>query len=60
MGPRREQQTQETSGIEMRGSHPSTTMLAPMEETPYTFVKAVPGRDSNEPRTSQIDPLEEF
>ena len=44
----------------MRGAQPSTTMLDPMEETPYTSVKAVPRRDSNEQRTSQVDPLEEF
>ena len=40
----------------MKGIHPSTTVLAPMEETPYTSVKAVPRRDSNEQRTSQADP----
>ena len=34
VGFRREQQTQEASEIEMRGTHPSTTMLAPTEETP--------------------------
>ena len=60
MCSRREQQAQEASEIEMRGSHPSTTMLAQMEETPYTSVKTVPGRYSNEQRTSQVDPLEEF
>ena len=53
---RREQQTQEASEIEMRGTHPSTNVLAPMEETPYTSVKTVPGRDSNEQRTSQAEP----
>ena len=58
-GFRREQQTQEASEIEMRGTHPSTTML-PTEETPYTSVKAVPRRDSNKQRTRQVDPLEEF
>ena len=40
----------------MRGTHPSTTMLHPVAETPYTAVKAVPRRDSNEQRTSQVDP----
>ena len=40
----------------MRGTHPSSTMLDPMEGTPYTSVKAVPRRDSNEQRTSQGDP----
>ena len=39
----------------MRGTHPSTTILAPMEEIPYISVKAVPGRDFNEQRTSQAD-----
>ena len=37
---------QEASEIEMRGIHPSTNILAPMEETPYTSVKTVPVRDS--------------
>ena len=59
-GSRREQQAQEASEIEMRDTHPSTNILAPMEETPYTSVKAVPGRDSYEQRTSQAEPLEEF
>ena len=44
----------------MRGTHPSTTMLDRTEETPYTSVKTVPRRDSNEQRTRQVDPLEEF
>ena len=56
MGSRREQQAQEAPEIEMRGIHPSTNILAPMEETPYTSVKTVPGRDSNEERTSQTEP----
>ena len=55
VGSRREQ-VEEASEIEMRGTHPSTTMLTPMQETSYTSVKAVPGRDSNEQRTSQADP----
>ena len=54
-GFRMEQQAQEASEIEMRGIRPSTNVLAPMEETPYTSVKTVPGRDSNEQRTSQIE-----
>ena len=57
---RREQQAKEASVIEMRGTHPSTTMLDPKGETPYASVKALPRRDSNEQRTSQLDPLEEF
>ena len=56
-GSRRKQQAQEASEIEMRGTHPSTNILAPMEETPYTSVKTVPERDSNEQRTSQAEPL---
>ena len=40
----------------MRGAHPSTTMLNPTEETPYTFVKAIPERGSYEQRTGQVDP----
>ena len=31
-------------------------MLDHPEETPYTSVKTVPGRDSNKQRTSQVDP----
>ena len=57
---RREPQAQEASEIEMRGTHPSTTMLDPTEGAPDTSVKTVPGRESNEQRTSQVDPLEEF
>ena len=53
---RGEQRTQEASEIEMRGTHPSTTIVTLMEETPYTSVKTVPGRDSNEQRTSQVEP----
>ena len=51
---RREQRTQKASEIKMRGTHPSTTIVTLMEETPYTSVKTVPGRDSNEQRTSQL------
>ena len=40
----------------MRGTHPSTTIMTMTEETPYTSVKMVPGRDSNEQRTSQVEP----
>ena len=56
-GSRREQRAQEASEIETRGTHPSTTIISPTEETPYTSVKAVPGRDSNEQRSSQVEPL---
>ena len=40
----------------MIGTHPSATILDQMEETLYTSVKTVPRRDSNEQRTSHIDP----
>ena len=40
----------------MRGTHPFTTILNPTEEIPYASVKTVPGRDSNEQRTSQSEP----
>ena len=53
---RRKQQALEASEIEIRGTHPSTTVLAPTEVTPYTSVKTVPGRDPNEQRTSQAKP----
>ena len=43
MGLRRKWQAQEAFEIELRGMHPSTTMLL-TEETPYTPVKAVPRR----------------
>ena len=39
---RREQRTQEASEIEMRGTHPSTTIVTLTEETPYRSVKTVP------------------
>ena len=55
-GSRREQRAQEASEIEMRGTHPSTTIIALTEETPYTSVETVPGRDSNEQRSSQVEP----
>ena len=42
--------------IEMRGTCPSTTIVTLTEETPYTSVKTVPGRDSNEQITGQADP----
>ena len=55
-GFRKEQQAQEASETEMRGTQPSTTMLDPMEETLCISVKAVPERDSDEQRTGQVDP----
>ena len=53
---RRKQGTQGASGIEMRGTHPSTTLVTSTEETPYTSVQTVPGRDSNEQMTGQAEP----
>ena len=53
---RRKQEAQEASEIDIRGTHPSTTILAPTEETPYTYVKTVPERDPSEQRTSQTEP----
>ena len=44
----------------MRGIHPSTTMLQPTEGPPYNSIKTVPRIDSNEQRTRQVAPLEEF
>ena len=55
MGFRKEQQAQEASDTEIRGTQPSTTVLDPMEGTPYTSVKAVPGRGFDEQRTRQVD-----
>ena len=48
VGFRKEQQAWEASETEMRGAQPSTTMLDPTEETPYTSVKTVPERGSDE------------
>ena len=39
----------------MRGTHPSTTIVTSTEETPYTSVKTVPGNDSSEQSTSQVE-----
>ena len=48
IGSRRKQQAPEASEVEIRGTHPSTTILASMKDTPYTPVKTVPERDPNE------------
>ena len=53
---RREQRTQVASEIEMRGTPPSTTIIAPTEETPYTSVKTVPGKVSNGQRCNEVEP----
>ena len=37
-GSRKKQQAQEASETEMRGAQPSTAVLDPMEETPFTSV----------------------
>ena len=58
VGFRKEQHAQEAPDTE-RGTQPSTTMLDLTEETPYTSVKVIPGRNSNEQRTGQVDPLGE-
>ena len=52
---RKEQQAPEAPEIEIRGTQPSTTMLDPTVKTPYTSVKAVPGRSSNGQRAGQVD-----
>ena len=56
VGFRKEQQAQEAFEAEMRGAQPSTTMLDPVEETPYTSVKTVLERGSDEQRIGQVDP----
>ena len=53
---RRKPGAHEASEIEIRCTHPSTTILAPMEENPYTSVKAIHKRDPSEQRTSQAEP----
>ena len=52
---RREQRTQEDSEIELRGACSSTTIVTSTGETPYTSVKTVPGRVSNEQMTGQVE-----
>ena len=53
---RREQRTQEAPENEIRGACPSTTIVTLTEEIPSTFVKTVPGRDSNEQGFNQVEP----
>ena len=53
---RKEQQAQEASETEVRGTQPPMTVPDPTEETPYTSAKAVPRRGSDEQRTGQVDP----
>ena len=53
---RREQRTQEAPENEIRGACPSTTIVTSTEEIPSTFVKTVPGRDSNEQGFNQVEP----
>ena len=40
----------------MRGTCPSTSIIALTDEPPYPSVKTVPGRDCNEQRSSQVEP----
>ena len=56
-GFRKQQKAQEAPEIEIRGTQPSITVLDQTEETPYTSVKTVPERVSDEQRIRQIDPL---
>ena len=53
---RREQETQQTFEKDIRGVCPSTTVVTTTEEIPSTFVKTVPGRDSNEQGSNQVEP----
>ena len=53
---RREQRTQEAPENEIRGACPSTTIVTLTEEIPSTFVKPVPGRDSNKQGFNQVEP----
>ena len=55
VGFSKEQHVQEAPETE-KGTQPSTTVLDPAEETPYTSVKAIKGRNSDEQRTGQVDP----
>ena len=52
---RREQETQEVSEKEIRDVCPSTTVVTSTEETPKTFIKTVPGRDSSEQGLNQVE-----
>ena len=54
---RREQRTQEAPENEIRGVCPSTTVVTSTEDIPSTFVKTVPGRDSNEKGFNQVELL---
>ena len=57
---RKEQKTQEASEIEMRGTHPSTTIVTLTEKTPYTSVKQyLEGIPVNK-RQVKSNPIEEF
>ena len=53
---RRKQRTQEAIENEIRGACPSTTIVTLTEEIPSTFVKTVPGRNSNEHGFNQVEP----
>ena len=53
---RREQKTQQAPENEIRGVCSSTTVVTSTKEIPSTFVKTVPGRDSNEQGFNQVEP----
>ena len=57
---RREQETQQIPEKEIRDVCPSTNIVTSTEETPNTFVKTVPGRDSSEQGLNQVEPPEGF
>ena len=52
----REQKTQQAPENKIGGVCPSTTVVTLTEEIPNTFVKTVPGRDSNEQGFNQVEP----
>ena len=57
---RREQGTQQIPENEIRGVCPSTTVETSTEEIHSSFVKTVPGRDSNEEEFNQVETPERF
>ena len=52
---KKEQWAPEAPEIDIRGAQPSTTVLDQTEGTPYTTVKAVPGRTPDGQRARQVD-----
>ena len=53
---RREPETQQTPEEKLQDVYPSTDVVTSTEETPNTFVKTVPGRDSSEQGLIQVEP----